>query len=543
MLKADVIIAGGGPVGMTLALELAHHGVRSVVLERNPTTTRHPKMDLTNGRSMELFRRLGIVDELRAVGVDPMEPHDIVWATKATGHVLHRFSYPSPVAAREIARVANDGSHTLEPPMRVSQIVLEPVLKAQLDASPLVDVRFNCSFETFLQDDEGVTVMALDRASGEYFELRGSYLAGCDGGSSKVRELAGIELEGQHAIAGAYMVHFRSDAHDVLARFGIAYHLQTGLGTIIAQNGRDIWTLQSIAPADTDPDQLLRDFVGTDFDYEILVANPWTPHMVLAERYRSGRIFLAGDSAHQVIPTGGYGMNTGVGDAVDLGWKLAAAINGWGGEALLESYATERHAIGMQNRAVAGEHMMVRGAIAEAILTAEAEGDLDAPGSGKRRTALGKRIAELGNAENECWGVEHGYSYAGSPVIWTGDEPGFVFDRLRCQASAAPGNRLPSFYLGDGRALLDLLGREFTLLVAGEADTAPALAAAEERGIPLSVLLLDEEPILEKLGAKALLIRPDQHVAWRGDPAAADWDALFRQVAGQFELSRKELAA
>ena len=543
MISTDVIIAGGGPVGMTLALELAHHGVRSILLERNPTTTRHPKMDLTNGRSMELFRRLGIVNELRAVGVDPTESHDIVWATKATGHVLHRFAYPSPVAAREIARVANDGSHTLEPAMRVSQIVLEPVLKAQLDASEFVDVRFNCAFESFVQDNEGVSVMELDRSTGEYIDLRGTFLAGCDGGGSKVRECMGIELEGQYAIAGAYMVHFRSDARDILGKFGISYHLQTGLGTIIAQNGRDIWTLQSIAPADTDPDELLRRFVGTDFDYEILVANPWTPHMVLAERYRAGRVFLAGDSAHQVIPTGGYGMNTGVGDAVDLGWKLAAAVKGWGGDALLESYAIERHAIGVQNRAAAGQHAWVRGAISEAIMTAEAQGDLDAAGVGSRRAALGRQIAEFGNHENECWGIEHGYSYAPSPVVWTDEIGDFQFDPLRCQASAAAGNRLPSYYLGDGRALLDLLGQEFTLLVVGAVDTAAALAAASSAGIPVSLVELDEEPVLERLGAAALLIRPDQHVAWRGAAEDADWAAIFQKVSGQFELKKEEIAA
>lgn len=531
-MKADVFIAGGGPVGMTLALELAHHGVRSILVERNASTTRHPKMDLTNGRSMEHFRRLGIVDDLRAVGVSPSEPLDIVWATSATGHVLHRFAYPSPDCARELARVRNDGSDTLEPPMRVSQIILEPVLKAKIDASPLVDVRFGWAFESFEQDDEGVDVTIRNSETGEAETIRTRYLAGCDGGGSKVRQQAGIELEGQHGIANAFMIHFRSTDYEALAKFGIAYHLQTGLGTIIAQNGKDIWTLQSIAPPDTDPNTLIRDFVGKDFNYEILVSNPWTPHMVLAERYRAGRVLLAGDSAHQVIPTGGYGMNTGVGDAVDLGWKLAAVIQGWGGDALLDSYEHERHAIGVQNRAMAGQHMMVRVAITEAILGAQAEGDLDAPEAAARRMQVGRRIAELGNAENECWGIEHGYSYAGSPVICVEDGEGFVFDPLECQASTAPGNRLPNFYLGDGRALLDCLASGFTLVAIGETPIGNAEAVAGRLGIPLTAVRLEEEAVLEKLGAKLLLIRPDQHVAWRGD-TAPDWSTIFGKVTGR----------
>lgn len=540
-MVADVFIAGGGPVGMTLALELAHHGVRSVLVERNQSTTRHPKMDLTNGRSMELFRRLGVADDLRAVGVPSSEPLDIVWATKATGHVLHRFAYPSPDANREIARVRNDGTHTLEPPMRVSQIVLEPVLKAKIDESPLIDVRFGWAFDRFEQDEDGVTVTIRNSESGATEQVRAGYLAGCDGGGSKVREQAGITTDGQYGVAEAFMIHFRSTAYDVLAKFGIAYHLQTGHGTIIAQNGKDIWTLQVIAPPESDPEQLMRDFVGQDFDYEILVYNPWKPHMVLADHYRAGRVFLAGDSAHQVIPTGGYGMNTGIGDAVDLGWKLAAAINGWGGETLLDSYERERHAIGTQNRIASGQHMEVRIAITELLLGAEVEGDLDAPEAAERRMAVGKQIAELGNAENEGWGVEHGYSYAGSDVICADKDDDFTFDPMRCQASTAPGNRLPSYYLADGTPLFDLLGPEFTLLAIGGVSTGNVADVAARLGVPLKIIALEPQPVLEKLGASLLLVRPDQHLAWRGN-APPDWEGVLAQVTGRLNASVREVA-
>lgn len=473
-MDTPILIAGGGPVGMTLALTLSRYGVRAILVERNPTTTRSPKMDITNGRSMELFRRLGIADRLRQVGVSPDEPLDVVWATRLTGHVLHRFHYPSPNQRRAESRALNDGRQTLEPPMRVSQIVIEPVLKAAIDESPLIDVRFGWAFEALEQDADGVTATIRNMETGASEHIRCLYLAGCDGGGSRVRRSLGIELEGRFSVGNLFMVHFRSRAHDILSRFGTAFHFQTGMGTMIAQNATDIWTLQSRLPPDVDgamldPAEWLRTWVGQDFDFEILVANPWTPHLVLAERYVEGRVFLAGDSAHQVIPSGGYGMNTGIGDAIDLGWKLASVVNGWGGTALLESYQSERRQIGIQNRAAAQRHSDVRAAIGGLIVAAEGEADLDSPAAADRREQLGREIAALGNAENESWGIEHGYRYDDSPVIWPAeaDETVPVFDPLVCTPTTWPGARLPSLFLGDGRALYDILGPIFTLLAIG----------------------------------------------------------------------------
>lgn len=529
-MSIPVFIVGGGPVGMTLALELAHHGVRSILCERNAAATTFPKMDLTNGRSMELFRRLGVADDLRAVGVPPSEWLDVVWATSAAGHVLHRFAYPSPACTRDLARVKNDGSATLEPPMRASQVVIEPVLKAKIDQNPLVDVRFGWMLDTFEQDDSGVNVTIAHSETGQKEIIRADFLAGCDGGGSRVRRLAGIELDGHPDLANVFMIHFRSRDHAIIAKFGIAYHLQTGFGTMIAQNGDDIFTLNVVNPTSDDAAAMLREFAGQDFDFEILFTNVWTTNLLVAQVYRSRRVFLAGDAAHQFIPTGGYGMNTGVADAADLGWKLAAFLSGWGGETLLDSYGIERKAIAIQNRAQAERHMGVRIAIAQAIMEAEAEGSLDNPEAGPRRLALGARIAELGNAENESWGIEHGYSYSFSPVI--ASEGAFDFDPMICQGSAAPGNRLPSLYLQDGTPLFDLLGREFTLLVIGDAEPGDVVFIATGAGLMLSVVKLDVEPVLARLRAGLLLVRPDQHVAWRGD-CAPDWQTVLDRVAGR----------
>jgi 2-polyprenyl-6-methoxyphenol hydroxylase-like FAD-dependent oxidoreductase len=538
MQNIPVIIAGGGPVGMTLALVLAHHGVRSILLEQRPTTTSHPKMDLTNGRSMEIFRILGIADNLRKAGVDPHDPLDVVWATRLSGHILHRFAYPSPVEQREAARTANDGTYTAEPSMRVSQIVLEPVLKAEVDRNPLIDVRFGCAFDSFEQDADGVTVR-VRRDGGAAFEtLRCDYLAGCDGGGSRVRSQLGITMEGAFAVAQAYMVHFKSRDHDVVSRFGKVYHLQTGGGTLIAQDGIEHWTLQTILPPEIDPGavdpaELLRSFIGQDFDFEIIVANPWTPHMVVAEKYRYGRVVLAGDSVHQVIPTGGYGMNTGIGDAFDLGWKLAAILNGWGGPQLLVAYEEERRQIGLQNRAAAMTHADARMAITMLIVEAEATGCLDGEHRADDRAVLGAQIAALGNAENESWGIEHGYRYEGSPINVTSDVPGDapVFDPAVSRPSTYPGSRIPHLYLPDGTLLYDRLGKGFSLLVVGDEDFDPLVQVAAKRAVPLSVVALSSD-ILPILETKFVLVRPDQHVAWRGDHLPDDVDALLSVVTG-----------
>ncbi|MFD2577519.1 FAD-dependent monooxygenase [Novosphingobium colocasiae] len=278
-------------------------------------------------------------------------------------------------------------------------------------------------------------------------------------------------------MARAYMVHFRSEDHEVLSRFGrrhAAYHFQSGRGSLIAQNGKDMWTVQSVLAPDTDESKLdpaawLRYFVGEDFDFEILVANPWSAHQVVADSYRSGRVLLAGDAVHQVIPTGGYGMNTGIGDAVALGWQLASVINGWAGASMLDAYEIERRQIALQNREAAQRHAEVRFAITMKFIEVEEAGDLDAPEAATRRAELGKVIADLGNAENESWGIEHGYRYGCSPVICY--EPGEApaFDPLYCMPTTTPGARLPSFALEDGVLLYDELGPEFTLLLVGEA--------------------------------------------------------------------------
>lgn len=517
MTDVSVLIAGGGPVGLTLGRDLAGRGVSCMVVERNETTTRHPKMDNTNVRSMELFSRSGLAPLLRAVAVPEDHPFDVSWVTTMAGWELRRFLYPSPAEARRMSRETNDGSQPFEPPMRVSQIEIEPVLKRALEAEPLAQVRFGIELVDFTQDAEGVTATIRRRSDGGIETVRCRYLVGCDGGGSTVRQLLGVGLEGEAKIMPRFMTHFRSEAREVLQCWGRAWHYQSAHGTLIAQNDRDIWTLHTRFPegleGGVDPSALIRRFVGRDIPHEILVANPWSPHLLIADRYQGGRVFLAGDAAHQYIPTGGYGMNTGIGDAYDLGWKLAAVELGFGGPELVSSYGIERRPVGLRNREGSRGHNAVRvaiGALYQPVLDRD-----DADGERARRVAAAE-IARLGNAENESLGLEMGYHYAGSPIVAAEIGAEAPIDTLHYQPNTLPGARLPSLCLADGRAVYELLGRWFTAIAFGDADLDGLVAAARRRQVPLEVLRIDDANARRVYAADILIVRPDQHVAWRG---------------------------
>jgi len=514
-----VLIAGGGPVGMTLALELARQGVRSRLFEREFDTTRHPKMDITNGRSMELFRRLGLARSLRAVAVPETHPFDVSWVTGLTGRELHRFRYPSAADARTAYVRANDGRQPLEPAMRVSQVAIEPVLKRAVRKNPLIDAAWGMAVEDAAQDEESAALTVRDRRTGRTFQAHGRWLAGCDGGGSAVRKSMGIGLEGKSAVANRFMIHFRTAEKDLMQAFGLAWHYQSPAGTLIAQDDRQVWTLQARFPETRDPDSVdpketLFKFAGRPFQAEILVANGWTPHLLLADSYRRSRVFLAGDAAHQYIPTGGYGMNTGIGDAVTLGWMLGAVERGWASPRILDAYEAERRPVGRINRDWSERHTGVRLEIAKAYARL-----------GDRPEALAARIAELGNLENEAFGLEFAYRTDAAPLtapaLERETEPPPAADPAAIPVSAWPGMRAPSFILPSGEALFDRFDPAgLTLLRFDRAvDAGPMLAAAA----PVRLVDIDHAAAREAYGAALALIRPDGVLAWRGDAADPFW--------------------
>jgi 2-polyprenyl-6-methoxyphenol hydroxylase-like FAD-dependent oxidoreductase len=532
-----VLIAGGGPVGLMVARVLGRYGIPAMLVERNRDPTRHPKMDITNARSMELFRRFGLEDQLRDVAVPETSPFDVSWITCLSGHELHRFKYMSPELMRAHIRLHNDGTQPQVPAMRVSQVEIEPVMRAAVADEPTIESRFGVAFEDLTIEGDAVRVTLRDQDSGAVETVRCRYLVGCDGGASRVRACLGIGLDGEAAVAQRYMVHFRSTATDILQPFGIAWHYQSSVGTLIAQNDRDVWTLQTrppdgVAPDKVDPHERLRSFAGTDFDYEIIVANSWTPHLLVADSYGTDRVFLAGDAAHQYIPTGGYGMNTGIGDAVDIGWKLAAVIKGCASHTILQTYDLERRPVGLRNREGSRRHTGVRLEIASVYEKELADRENATPA---QRQKAANAIAALGNAENESWGLEFGYVYATSPIVCGETAPAAANNSVTYAPTPLPGARLPSIYLADGSALYDRLGPWFTLLSLSGTPSENWAAAASKYGIPLEQVIVDEPLLRDIYQSDLILVRPDTHVAWRGPISTSDngeLDDIFARTLG-----------
>ncbi|WP_166462782.1 FAD-dependent monooxygenase [Amycolatopsis acidicola] len=563
--RVPVLIAGGGPVGLALALELEHHGVEALLIERSLETTRHPKMDVTNGRSMELFRRMGVAGDLRKVAVPADHPLVVTWVTRQTGWELARFAYPSVDDRYEEIRSRNDGAQPLEPNMRVSQVVLEPALKELLQSRGRhVRVRYGWALESFTQDDSGVDAVITSTRTGETRRVRAAYLAGCDGAGSRTRQGLGIGLDrvpllrllvkelgplraagmavrrlaglGERPMDGRFfLVHFTSPEREFFERFGTAWHIQSPEGwTLISQNDRDTWTMHaplgmSVDAEKIDPERFLFERLGRPVACDILQANAWTPQLNVAKRFGHGRVWLAGDAVHQVTPTGGYGMNTGVGDAVGLGWALAAQVQGWGEPGLLRAYEAERRPVAVRNRDAAARHTVVRGAIMAAFRAAIHSENWRGERSRRR---LGREIRDLGNLENEALGIEFGYRYDKSPAVWPdpGTPPIQTSDAYT--PSTWPGSRPPSLFLADGRAIFDLFGPGFTLLRFTGTDVASLTGAAAERNVPIEVVDIRDDHARRLYERDLVLIRPDQHVAWRGDTLPDSPLRLIDRVRG-----------
>lgn len=536
-MDTSVLIVGGGPVGLTLSLVLAKLGVDCMVVERNRSTTQHPKMDITNGRSMEIFRALGVADAMNAAAVSEDVCLDVSWVTGLTGHEIHRFVYPGPAQARAAYKRLNDGTQAMEPDIRISQILVEPLLRDAAARSRHVTVRFGAEFIECHQDEDCVTAVVRIAETGERETIRTRYLAGCDGGNSRVRQNLGIGLSGSANIRKRYSVHFRSEDRKTLEPWGPAWHYQSPLhGTLVSQDGVERYTLHShLADGETPetvaPYRKVRAFVGKDFHFDLLRAVNWENNLLVADRYRDRRVVLAGDSAHQYIPTGGYGMNTGVGDAFDLGWKLAAVIQGWGGEKLLDSVEEERRPVAIRNREGSKRHAEARMAIGRiwpnGIDRAGAEGD-------RLRTNLAHQIREIGNAENESRGIELGYGYTGSSILWNADGDEHQDDPLRYIPTTTPGYRPPALYLNDGTPIFSLFGPGFTLVnfAPGAIDAEVFRSEAAAIGLPLIVREIRDPHARSVYGRDLVLLRPDHHVAWRGQKAPDNVREILKRAIG-----------
>ncbi|MCY1206039.1 Aklavinone 12-hydroxylase RdmE [compost metagenome] len=534
MSETEVLIVGAGPVGLTLAIDLGQRGVRCTLVERNEAPGRLPKMERCNARTMEIYRRLGIAEQIRDAGYPRDEPMDVFIVTSLAQPPLMHRAYPSVRELQAQGRGRNDGGAPLEPYHLISQYTLEPLLKAVAERTPNVTVRFGCELTEFAQDEEGVSASVVDRREGVQ-EIRARYLVGCDGGSSTVRKQLGIRLSGEGNILRLRQALFRCD--DLYARIpmgrGRHYHVADDQETqIVVQDDCRHFTMHSVVADDAQMVEKFRQVVGLPIEFETLYVGEWTQHLLLAERYGEGRVFLAGDSAHLVIPTGGLGMNTGVGDAIDLSWKLAATLAGWGGPNLLGSYQRERRQVGARN--VAASRYAANGKRTWRAAYRPDIGEPTAAGAQTRANLV--RLAEVEQRKvNEQTGTELGYRYVDSPLVWP--EPGESPDpdSYSYRPTTWPGARLPHVWLDDGSALHDRIGAGYTLLRLGgtRADTSGLAACMGELGAPLAVIELGDAAPREVYGCDLLLLRPDLHVVWRGNRVDVDPRRLAAVATGQ----------
>jgi 2-polyprenyl-6-methoxyphenol hydroxylase-like FAD-dependent oxidoreductase len=532
-METPVLIVGAGPVGLALALELSWRGIECLVVERTDGAIANPKTGHIAARTMEFCRRWGIVDRVRRIFPDDYEL-SVVFCTSLRGHLLAKHFYPS-------MRDDKPAPGSPERKQRGPQMYFDPLLADAVRESGKARIRYRCEFLGFEERDGEVVSRVRDNSSGEEFRVVSSYLAACDGPGSGIRRTLGIGLEGDPTLNYSVAVYIRAPGliqrHDKGQAERYMFIGPEGTwGNLTVVDGADLWRLTVMGTqdrferADFDGGAWARRGMGAeDIPFELISVVPWRRSRLVAERYSGGRVFLAGDSAHTMSPTGGFGMNTGMGDAVDLGWKLEGALRGWAGPRLLESYDLERRPIGARNAGAAADnfrHQMSARDCAQVL-------DDSAAGDAVRRR-VGEDIRLATQTEWECHGVVLGYRYEGSPVVVPDGTAAPVDDPAEYEQTARPGHRAPHAWLGDGRSTLDLFGKGFVLLRlgAGPPDPGRLLAAAARCGVPVTVADIGEPEIAQLYQRRLVLVRPDGHSCWRGDSVPADCMQLIDTIRG-----------
>ena len=544
MDKTPVLVVGGGPVGLALVGDLAWRGVACTLIERTDGTISQPRMDMVGIRTMEFCRRWGIVPWVESAGYNRDYPQDCAWVTSLNGYEFGREIFPSPAAEKYPAQSPQKRE-------RCPQNFFDPVLARFARQSGLATLCHETELVSFEQQASAVVATVRDVRSGQVRQIEAQYLVGCDGGSSGVRQALGIGMSGDAVLTYTTNIIFRCDGLEKLHTKKPGYRYifigpEGTWATLVAINGRDQWRFSLVGDdqkrtlTEEDARKAIVRAMGREFDFEILSMLPWVRRQLVAQRYGQGRVFIAGDAAHLTSPTGGFGMNTGILDVVNLSWKLAATLQGWGGPALLETYELEQRPVAVRNVTEAGDNL--KRMLSPRILRPDPRMfDDSSPDVEALRLEYGARYTEMMKREWFSMGIHLGYVYEGSPIVVPDGSPRPPDEVSKYVQTARPGSRAPHAFLREGQSTLDLFGKDFVLLRLGaQAPSGDALTqAARQAQVPWRVEDIQNEEVERLYERRLVLVRPDGSVAWRSDEApkdAKDAAALIDTVRGHHRV-------
>ncbi|REG46443.1 2-polyprenyl-6-methoxyphenol hydroxylase [Paracoccus versutus] len=535
-MDTPVLIVGAGPIGLALAGDLGFRGTACTLVERSDGQILQPKMDMVGIRTMEFCRRWGIVPWVESAGYNRAYPQDCAWVTSLTGHEFGREVFPAPQDEKCPAQSPQKRE-------RCPQNFFDPVLRRFASQYPYVSLRYRTELIGFVEDEDGVLSTLRDLESGETFEIRSQYLVGTDGGASSVRQALGIAMSGEPTLTYTTNVVFRTENLEGLHHLRPAYRYifigpEGTWATLVAINGRDQWRFSLVGDdrMQTHSEEVMRAAiiraVGKEFDFEILSLLPWVRRQLVADSYGTKRVFLAGDAAHLTSPTGGFGMNTGIQDAVNLSWKLAATIEGWGGPNLLGSYEAEMRPVAIRNVSEATGNL--KRMLSPRVVSPGPEMFADTPEAEQKRREFGEAYTELMKREWFSIGIHLGYMFEGSPIVIPDGTPRPEDTVQTYTPTSRPGSRAPHVWLEPGKSILDLFGKEFVLLRFGEdAPSGDGLATeAAARGVPFRVVAIDNAEAAALYERRLVLVRPDGQVVWRDDAAPARPSEIIDAVRG-----------